>query len=186
MSTLTYLFIVLFLAGLYFYAKYTGTKYVDGFTIKGLESAGKVGNFTVKDLFLELKSRFPDRALIPMGGIGHPDQVQWYMHNGAAAVAVGSVLALARESPLHTDVKEKIIKQNLEHLRCLSDSNQNCIVFDEPPSLDTDQSWNWNRDELLHTGINTGKGHVYMGHGIQYVDHIRSVSDIIKFLVSKL
>ena len=32
MSTLTYLFIVLFLAGLYFYAKYTGTKYSENFT----------------------------------------------------------------------------------------------------------------------------------------------------------
>jgi len=31
MSTLTYLFIVLFLAGLYFYAKYTGTKYSESF-----------------------------------------------------------------------------------------------------------------------------------------------------------
>jgi len=32
MSTLTYLWIVLFLAGLYFYAKYTGTKYSESFT----------------------------------------------------------------------------------------------------------------------------------------------------------
>ena len=32
MSTLTYLMIVLFLAGLYFYAKYTGIKYSEGFT----------------------------------------------------------------------------------------------------------------------------------------------------------
>lgn len=32
MSTLTYLFIVLFLAGLYFYAKYTGIKYSENFT----------------------------------------------------------------------------------------------------------------------------------------------------------
>ena len=32
MTTLTYLFIVLFLAGLYFYAKYTGTKYSESFT----------------------------------------------------------------------------------------------------------------------------------------------------------
>ena len=32
MSTLTYLFIVLFLAGLYFYAKYTGTTYSESFT----------------------------------------------------------------------------------------------------------------------------------------------------------
>jgi len=32
MSTLTYLFILLFLAGLYFYAKYTETKYSESFT----------------------------------------------------------------------------------------------------------------------------------------------------------
>lgn len=32
MSTLTYLFIILFLAGLYFYAKYTGSKYSESFT----------------------------------------------------------------------------------------------------------------------------------------------------------
>lgn len=37
MSTLTYLFIVLFLAGLYFYAKYTGTKYSENFTNNSME-----------------------------------------------------------------------------------------------------------------------------------------------------
>jgi hypothetical protein len=37
MSTLTYLFIVLFLAGLFFYAKYTGTKYSENFTNNSIE-----------------------------------------------------------------------------------------------------------------------------------------------------
>jgi len=37
MTTLTYLFIVLFLAGLYFYAKYTGTKYSESFTNNNIE-----------------------------------------------------------------------------------------------------------------------------------------------------
>jgi len=37
MSKLTYLFIVLFLAGLYFYAKYTGTKYSESFTNNSIQ-----------------------------------------------------------------------------------------------------------------------------------------------------
>ena len=37
MTTLTYLFIVLFLAGLYFYAKYTGSKYSENFTNNSIE-----------------------------------------------------------------------------------------------------------------------------------------------------
>jgi hypothetical protein len=37
MTTLTYLFIVLFLAGLYFYAKYTGTKYSESLTNNNIE-----------------------------------------------------------------------------------------------------------------------------------------------------
>jgi hypothetical protein len=42
MSTLTYLFIVLFLAGLYFYAKYTGTKYSESFTNNSDEIAKQI------------------------------------------------------------------------------------------------------------------------------------------------
>ena len=38
MSTLTYLLIVLFLAGLYFYAKYTGSKYSESFTNNSIEN----------------------------------------------------------------------------------------------------------------------------------------------------
>ena len=37
MTTLTYLFIVLFLAGLFFYAKYTGSKYSESFTNNNIE-----------------------------------------------------------------------------------------------------------------------------------------------------
>ena len=51
MSTLTYLLIVLFLAGLYFYAKYTGTKYSEAFTNNSYEKR-------CPDILIQKDSRF--------------------------------------------------------------------------------------------------------------------------------
>ena len=51
MSTLTYLFIVLFLAGLYFYAKYTGTTYSESFTNNSNEKR-------CPDILIQKGSRF--------------------------------------------------------------------------------------------------------------------------------
>lgn len=51
MSTLTYLLIVLFLAGLYFYAKYTGTKYSESFTNNANEKR-------CPDILIQKDSRF--------------------------------------------------------------------------------------------------------------------------------
>ena len=51
MSTLTYLLIVLFLAGLYFYAKYTGTKYSESFTNNSYEKR-------CPDILIQKDSRF--------------------------------------------------------------------------------------------------------------------------------
>jgi hypothetical protein len=51
MSTLTYLLIVLFLAGLYFYAKYTGTKYSESFKNNSYEKR-------CPDILIQKDSRF--------------------------------------------------------------------------------------------------------------------------------
>lgn len=156
---------------------------VDGFYIKGKESAGKTGNWTVRDLFLEQKKLTPNIPVIPYGGIGTPDQVGWYMTHGAAAVGVGTLFATCVESPLSTEVKQKIVGITRDDLTCLKDTHQNCLVMGK---LNSESGWN--RDNSLKEGItgNGQEGIVYLGTAVDHVTHIRTVKETVDFLCSNL
>jgi hypothetical protein len=155
----------------------------DGFTIKGKESAGKTGNWSVQDLFLAQMSRYPGSNLVPMGGVGHPDQVKWYMDHGAVGVGVGTVLAVSQESPLTTEVKQKVL--GIQKPQLVQNTKQNCVLFGDLPST---QEQDWNRTQSLTDGINGNgsSGHLYLGHSISHVDRIKPVQEIISHLVSTL
>ena len=155
----------------------------DGFTIKGRESAGKTGHWSVPELFMAQMSRYPGSNLVPMGGVGHPDQVKWYMDRGAVGVGVGTVLAVSQESPLTNEVKQKIISMQKPQL--LQDTRQNCVMFENLPPI---QEQDWNRSQSLQQGIcgDGSRGHVYVGEGLVHVDQVRTVKEIMQLLVSGL
>ncbi len=155
----------------------------DAFYIKGKESAGKTGNWSVKDLFLEQKKLTPSIPVIPLGGVGTPEQVAWYLEQGAAAVGVGTMFAVCAESPLSTSVKEKIVGASSKDLTVLSDTKQNCLVLGDVQSAP-----DWNRDASLAHGIsgNGNLGLVYLGTAVDYATKIRTVKETVDFLCSQL
>jgi len=164
------------------------TAYFDGFCIKGKESAGKSGNYSVSELF-DIQKANSINSLIPYGGVGTPKQVKDYLDRGAAGVAVGTLFAASRESSLSDEAKQQIINANSSTLTRLTDTNQNSLLLDVDfktamPSTETD----WNRQQYLNQGLhgNGSEGLLYIGKGVDYVDKIKSVKDIIKYLVSDL
>ena len=156
---------------------------VDGFCIKGKESGGVTGNWPVNELFDYLNNQNISTALIPYGGISTPLQVQNYINAGATAVAVGTVLATCVESPLSTEVKNKMISAS----NVINIQGQNQIILGEVVADDLDKD-NWNRTRSLNQSIhgNGDKGFIYAGHGIQQVDRIKTIKETVEYLTQYL
>lgn len=162
--------------------------YFDGYCIKGKESAGKSGNYSVLELF-ETQKNNTSNCLIPYGGVGTPQQVKHYLDRGAAGVAVGTLFAASKESSLSDAAKQQIIAANSSTLTRLTDTNQNSLLLDNNfktfvPTTDMD----WNRQIYLNQGLrgNGAEGLLYIGKGVDHVNEIKPVKDIIDYLVSEL
>ena len=161
---------------------------LDGFCIKGLESAG-LGSYTpVRETFLKQRELTPGAMLIPYGGVGTADQVQDYINLGAEMIAVGTVLALSAESTMATETKLAAIqKQSQDLVESVHNFNgvkrkQSALKFGNYSGPD-----DVNGTVGLVRGLN-GKpdSHVYLGHGIDHVTEILSCQEIIQRLVSKI
>lgn len=168
---------------------YIVSNYFDALCLKGQESAGKSGSYSVTDLFDLQKNITPNIGLVPYGGIGSPTQVQNYISQGAASVAIGTLFAACVESPLSDDVKLKMVGLTSKDIVKIPDTNQNSIIFSEisPNNLPTDPS-DWNRGTYLRTGLkgDASQGLIYVGTGIDYVTKIRTVKETVEYLVQDL
>jgi NAD(P)H-dependent flavin oxidoreductase YrpB (nitropropane dioxygenase family) len=161
---------------------------LDGFCIKGLESAGFSSYTPVRETFLKQRELTPSAMLIPYGGIGTADQVRDYIELGAEMIGVGTVLALSAESTMATKIKLAAIqKQSLDLVQSTHDfggvkRKQSSLKFGN--YLGPDDA---NGTIGLVRGLN-GKpdSHVYLGHGIDHVTEILSCQQIIQNLVEKI
>ena len=161
---------------------------LDGFCIKGLESAGLSSYTPIRETFLKQRELTPGAMLIPYGGIGTADQVQDYIELGAEMIAVGTVLALSAESTMAIETKLAAIQKQSQDLVQLTHDfggvkrKQSALKFGNYSGPD-----DLNGTIGLVRGLN-GKtdSHVYLGHGIDHVTEILSCQQIIQRLVEKI
>jgi NAD(P)H-dependent flavin oxidoreductase YrpB (nitropropane dioxygenase family) len=161
---------------------------LDGFCIKGAESAGFTSHTPVRELFLRQRELTPNALLIPYGGVGTAEQVKDYIDLGAEIVAVGTLLALSTESPMSAETKMAAIKAQSKDLTQFAhtvgnvERKQTALQF--KPYQGPDDA---NGTMGLIRGLR-GKetGHVYFGHGIDHVTELKSCQEIIKQLSSCL
>ena len=161
---------------------------LDGFCIKGNESAGFTGSHAIRELFLTQRGLTPRAMLIPYGGVGTAEQVKDYMDLGAEMVAVGTVLALSVESPLSVQTKLAAIqKQSTDLTKFVHrvggvERKQSALQFE--PYCGPDDA---NGTIGLVRGIHGKKdGHVYIGQGIDHVTEILTCQQIIDNLTEQL
>ena len=161
---------------------------LDGFCIKGAESAGFTSHTPIKELFLRQRELTPNALLIPYGGVGTAEQVKDYIDLGAEIVAVGTLLALSIESPMSTETKLAAIKAQSKDLKEFTHTVGNVkrkqTALQSKPYQGPDDA---NGTMGLVRGLR-GKetGHVYVGHGIDHVTELRSCKNIIQDLSSCL
>jgi len=161
---------------------------LDGFCIKGAESAGFTSYTPVMEVFLRQRELTPEAMLIPYGGIGTAEQVREYMDLGAEMVAVGTVLALSTESGVATETKLLATKAKSSDLTQFAhrvgqvDRKQNTLQF--KPYQGPDDA---NGTMGLLRGLRGREtGHVYLGHAVDHVTELKSCKEIIQDLVSGL
>lgn len=156
---------------------------VNAVALKGSDAAGLSGTMTTKDLFDQQILKTPNLSLIPYGGVGTPEQVKYYIDKGAAGVAVGTLFASSKESCLADTVKQKMISSKSSSLIKFNTLQQALILgsSDEVMSDNTE-----NRQTSLEKGIAGQGGLIYAGKSIDYVNEIRSVSEIVDYLTELL
>lgn len=157
-------------------------QYFDGIIIKGQDGAGRVdsdSNKTLAQLTTDCINEFPNKFIIPCGGVGSATEVIELLHLGAGAIGIGTLFAASEESPLSTTAKEQLINSNFANLKKLKtyDFEQSALVFSELTQSKI------NNTQGLVKGIATGKeGHIFAGKSIDNINEIKSVRKIVEDL----
>ena len=154
---------------------------VTGVILKSNAGAGR-GSEDLDNLFHQIKTHYPDLKIIVSGGIGTPDQVKHYIDNGALAISIGTLFAVAEESKISLETKLKIINSTSTDISQFNTgATQNALIFS---SVDNDD---YNHTTGLHIGMQSPTaGHVFVGAAVDYITSSRPVADIINDLVAKL
>lgn len=151
---------------------------IDAYALKGSDSAGLSGMMSVKELFIQQQQSTPSMPLVPYGGVGTPEQVAWYINNGAAGVAVGTLFAATKESCINDLTKQAMIASTDQDLAKLS-SHQQALVLG---TVSNDP----NHQQSLNDGIAGTGGLIYAGKSINHVKEIKTVKQVVDYLTQDL
>lgn len=156
---------------------------VDGVILKGPDAAGRTRNSgTLIERIKKCKELYPQLHIIAAGGIGTSKQIQECLDAGAIAVGLGTIFAAANESAISTETKLKMIQATATDIDKLKNgAKQNALIFKE---LSKDVN---NNTRGLMSGItNPVNGHVFAGKGIEHINSIKSVEEIVNILTKDL
>jgi hypothetical protein len=159
------------------------TNLVDGIIIKNNKGAGRIAEHG-EDLFENLKlikSLVPEWIVISQGGISNSEDIREHLDAGADAVSIGTLFAVAEESSISLEAKNKMIEASYSDTERIGTANQNAIVLSK-------QSYDVENNTIgLRKGIRTGKeGHIFAGAALDHITEILPVSAIIQRLISSL
>jgi NAD(P)H-dependent flavin oxidoreductase YrpB (nitropropane dioxygenase family) len=157
------------------------------YCLMGSDAGGRRSELTLSDLFNQQKKLTPAAVLIASGGISTPEQVSEYINRGATAVCIGTLLAASKESPLSLETKNAIVNFKKENIIKFDDTKQNTLILGNNNEVLNDNS-DRNRSKTLKDGLyGDGKsGHVYVGNAIDNINSIKTVKEIVEYLVSEL
>lgn len=158
-------------------------KVIDAIIVKSALGAGKVSPYytNLAELVSKARRKYPTVHIIASGGVSTSQGVNDCISAGATAVGIGTIFALSKESKIDSETKEALISKTSKDIRAIGRSGLglNAIVLKEHHGPDDD-----NFSKSLELGVKGAGGHLYIGHGINQVDEILSVSEIVKRLTS--
>ena len=101
---------------------------------------------------------------------------------GASMVSLGTIFSICEESTVSSLTKNKLINTSYSDVKRLDKgAAQKALVFSSVEERDV------NNTVGLFNGIRNGtKGHMYVGTGIDHLDKIEPVQDIVLRLIADL
>jgi len=157
--------------------------HLDGVIIKGKNGAGRGLEVVDEDAELEkIKEIFPKLSIVMSGGVGCRDDVKKYLNLGCTAVAIGTLLAASEESCLSKETKLKMVQSSWKDITKLDNgAHQNGLVFSKVENDD------YNNTKSLRLGMkDPTQGHVFAGKGLDHINAILPVKDVIQLLTDGL
>jgi NAD(P)H-dependent flavin oxidoreductase YrpB (nitropropane dioxygenase family) len=150
----------------------------DYYMIKGEDAAGSVVSRKDKKSLLDeiviIRNQYPNVRIIAAGGISCGEEIRKYLNAGAELVALGTAFAMCKESVIADHSKEKILQN--KKIERFENSGQNAVMFGKYNDKD-----DYNHTGSLVSGIKgNDTGHVFIGKGIQNIDKILTVDEMIK------
>lgn len=154
---------------------------IDFILVKGPKSAGYINNgeFELINILQEMKLKYPNLSKIACGGISNKQDIDSIKHL-CDGIGIGTLFALSKESSISDEIKLKLIENKNNVSKIIGfNGHQNAISFSK-----IEGEKNTNNTKNLINGLTTGNGgHIFVGHGIQNVDEILSVEEIVQSLV---
>jgi hypothetical protein len=149
--------------------------------IKGKDAAGR-GNleFNTREMFLQQREAYPDMPVIPAGGITTSEDIDWYLERGAAAVSIGTAFALTQESSISEEVKHKMLMSDSGSLVRIGPAARSGIILGEVEVVEDDNNYT----DSLRKGVQGQGGHIYAGHGIDRIEKISTVRELVDSWIS--
>lgn len=156
----------------------------DYYLLKGQDGAGTVVKRETPskliDEIKEIKEMFPDVKLIVAGGIGSGEDAKEYITAGADIIALGTAFAMCKESCVAIEAKNKILKS--KKIKQFEGRTQNAVMFRK---YDNDDDLNHTMS--LHSGVaGNSKGHVFIGKGIEKINDVVTVKQMIQQFVGSM
>jgi len=155
----------------------------DCISLKGPKGAGRGDDSIIlEDEVVKIKNIYPNLKLIVSGGINTNLDIQHFKQLGADYFSIGTIFSASTESSVNLIVKEKMVKSSKKDTHRLdTGARQNSLVFTTVEEVDDN-----NTRGLLY-GVRTGtQGHIFVGTGIDHINSIRDVKDIVEDLVKGL
>ena len=158
---------------------------IDSIIVKSNRGAGRVSDHDTDTVRLVKKTKalYPNVHIIASGGVSTSSELKELLDAGATAVGFGTVFAMSKESKICEENKHILVSKTSEDIeRMPSDrSGQNAVIFKPHEGWD-----NGNNSKSLEKGVEGKGGHLFIGHGIDNINEVLSVSEIVSRLTESI
>jgi NAD(P)H-dependent flavin oxidoreductase YrpB (nitropropane dioxygenase family) len=155
---------------------------IDGVILKSNAGAGRgIDHLSIDDELKKVQEKYVGLPVVMSGGISTSADVMKYLDLGCIAVAVGTLIAAAEESPISNESKQKMIESTYADVVRFGKANQNALIF--KPIAEDDHN---NTGSLVQGIKSPDTGILFAGRALNNIKEIRPVKDIINDLIKDL
>ena len=163
--------------------------FADAISIKNSKGAGRVldASLPLLDSIKLARQVHPSMSVIAAGGISSSTEIKQLIDAGASAVSLGTVFALATESRLSNETKERMIQSSFDRVQLVGPAKQNALLFSDLDKFNGQIVSDDNNTAALAAGVASAEsGLVFAGAALDNINQIESVEIIVRRLVADL